>query len=230
MTIPIEITRYVYAGPYDVGDTIPLPFTYMEAEHVKLLKNTEALRFNIDYTVLGQNATLNVAISADDKVVAYRQTPLDNDSEFPQEAEFDSEKINDAIDKLTMQNQEQQDAIDRALKLDMDTDTTTIVGLPVPDPNKCLKWSADAKKLINSTYDPDSQVTTAAYHADRAEAAEEQARQYAALCQEIYNNLIGQIEEKVSEALGGLTMSKLTASEYEDLETKDANNLYIING
>lgn len=228
MTVPVEITRYIYQGPYSVGDKLPIPFTYMETEYIKLLKNKEPLRFNIDYSVLGAEVTLNVDVTADDKIVVYRQTPISNDAEFPQEADFDSEKINNAIDRLTQQNAEQQDAIDRALKLELDSDTTTIVGLPVPDPNKALKWSADGKTLVNSTYDPDSQVTTAAYHADRAEEAAEQARQYAVLCQTLYDELITMIEDKVSEALGGLTLSKITSQEYQDLPEKDENNLYII--
>lgn len=236
MTLPVQIVRYVYSGPYSVGDTIPIPFTYMETDHVWLYKNKDKLRFNIDYSVSGQNITINVTAKSTDRIVVYRQTPLNNDAEFPQEAEFDSEKINDAIDKLTMQNQEQQEQIDRALKLPIDSSTGLIVGLPTPDPYKCLKWNAAGTSLINSTYDPDSQVSNAAYWAAQAEASANRAAGYVTQIEDLIANfkaIMDQhiediVDQKLQEYMSSLKLLPITQEAYNALETKDENTLYII--
>lgn len=157
MTIPEQQTRYIYSGPYVSGDTLPIPFDYAEEMHVKVTKNDQLLRFNIDYRVQGNNVILQVVISSEDKVVVYRDTTIDNQADFPQEALFDSEKIEDALDKLTMQNQEQADAIDRCFKLATSATTGTQLDLPDPINNRCLKWYYDGEKykLVNSDKDPD---------------------------------------------------------------------------
>lgn len=157
MTIPEQQVRYVYDGPYDIGDIAPIPFDYMETSHVKAARNEEILEFNVDYTVLGQNLTLRTNILATDKLVVFRDTPLDNDAEFPQEADFDSAKINDSIDKLTMQNQEQEEELDRCIKFPIDSsEDLKDITFPTPDANKCIKWNEDGTALVNSKYDPDA--------------------------------------------------------------------------
>lgn len=231
-----ENIRQVLQGPYSVGDAIDIPFSYGEIEHVFLYKNKDALRNNIDYEVSGQKAILNVSLEAFDKLVILRSTPVDNDAEFPQEAEFDSEKINDAIDKLTRQNQEQQEAIDRAIKQDIDTATGKIIGLPIPDPTKCIKWSDDGLSLVNSKYDPDSIIDVADGAASDAQEAANDA--YAALNtmnerietvqEELTTFVTEQVDIKVDERMGGLWVKPIYRADYERLETKADNTLYII--
>lgn len=231
-----ESIRQVLQGPYSVGDAIDIPFSYGEIEHVFLYKNKDALRNKIDYEVSGQKAILNVSLEAFDKLVILRSTPVDNDAEFPQEAEFDSEKINDAIDKLTRQNQEQQEAIDRAVKQDIDTATGKIIGLPIPDPTKCIKWSDDGLRLINSKYDPDSIVGSAESAMQEAQDAARDA--YAALNtmnekietvqEDLTTFVTEQVDIKVDERMGGLWVKPIYRADYERLETKDDNTLYII--
>ena len=175
MTISEEQTRYVYKGPYSIGGTAPIPFTYSEPEHVRALRDTTPLELNVDYSVLGQNITLLTPIASAESLVIYRETPLDNDAEFPQEGAFDSEKINNAIDKLTRQNQEQEEAIKRALKLPIDSPVTSAdINLPAPEAGKGLKWNTTADGLINTKYDPDT-------IADEAKQQAEYATQQAAL-------------------------------------------------
>ena len=150
MTISEEQTRYVYKGPYAIGDTAPIPFTYSEPEHVKALRDTTALELNVEFSVLGQNVTMLTPIASAESLVIYRETPMDNDAGFPQEGAFDSDKSNNAIDKLTRQNQEQEEAIGRALKLPIDSPVTiTDINLPIPEANKGLKWDEEGKSLIN---------------------------------------------------------------------------------
>lgn len=236
MTVREEITRYVFQGPYAIGDTIDIPFSYGEVEHVFLYKNKEALRNKLDYEVSGQRAILNISLESFDKLVVFRSTPVNNDAEFPQEAEFDSEKINDAIDKLTRQNQEQQEAIDRAVKQDIDSATGKVVGLPIADPTKCIKWSDDGLSLVNSKYDPDSIIDVA----DGAVLDAQEAAKDAYNALSIMNQKIETVEEEltlfvnekvdttVDERMGGLWVKPIYRAAYDALETKDDNTLYII--
>ncbi len=171
MTIPVEQTRYVYIGPFSAGGTIPIPFSYDEPEHVKMLSGNNTLEINVDYTVLGKNITMLTPVATGVRVVVFRDTPINNEAEFPQEAKFDSEKINDAIDKLTMQNQEQEDGILRAVKFPMGTDASVLDGVtfPLPSPGKGIKWDDDGN-LANTDTSIDEIIEKATEQADKAEA------------------------------------------------------------
>lgn len=157
MTIPVEQTRYIYKGPYSIGDTIPIPFSYSNETDVKLYLDDSPLEINVGYSVTGQNIGVLTNIGSGTKVVVQRETPLDNDAEFPQEAEFDSEKINNAIDKVTRQNQEQDELLDRAIKMPIDTDKELIKGItfPSPSPNKAIQWNSSGTNLTNAAYSID---------------------------------------------------------------------------
>lgn len=191
MTLPVEQVRYVYQGPYSAGDTVPIPFSYREVQHVRAATADKTLTINVDYSVLGQNLTFITPIETDVNVVVYRQTPLDNDAEFPQEAEFDSEKINDSIDKLTMIVQEQQDSLNRALQIPSVVPPDSLdTFVPSPDAGKALKWDSTGTFLINSTYDPDSLANIATEQAriatEQANIATQKAEETAAIVANTY--------------------------------------------
>lgn len=158
MTIEANKSRDVYEGPYAVGESIGIPFKYLEKEYVKVATADEVLSSKNDYTVEGSNIILKREIPEGVSIVIYRQTPLDNNTSFPQEAEFDSEKINDAIDKLTMIVQEQQDALNRAVQIPNIVSPDAIgEGLtPSPEAGKALKWNAQGTFLVNTEYDVDA--------------------------------------------------------------------------
>lgn len=167
-------------SPIMEGDPLPFPFRYIEKEQIKavLLDGTN-LVFEEEYTVgypeeekpEGED---EASVSADTPVVImkrdipigetitlYRETALDQTSEFPQEARFSSRKIEDALDKLTMQNQEQREALARALKLPLTAPIdVTNLALPNPEPNKSVKWNAEGTALVNTSFDPDTALTT----------------------------------------------------------------------
>lgn len=179
MTLSVEQVRYKFQGPLVIGDVIPLPFSYDEAYDVKAQfsgDNTPAV-LNVDYAVQGQNVTLLKPLGASQTITLYRQTQLDQDSDFPQEAEFDSDKIEDALDKLTMQNQEQAEVLGRCLKFGVDAPASvTSITVDLPEPNKGLKWNEDGTKITNSKYDLDELGDLAKAEADRAQAEADRAK------------------------------------------------------
>lgn len=169
MTVPIEQIRWVYSGPYSINDRVPIPFSYTEPEHVKAFRDQTPLEINVEYSVSGQNVILLVPVASAEALVVSRETPMDNEAEFPQESKFDSEKIGDSIDKLTRQNQEQEDAIDRAIKLPVNTDPNLKdLDLPLPEADKGLKWNSEGNALVNTKYDTDKIADMAKEQADKA--------------------------------------------------------------
>lgn len=243
MTLPEEQSRYVYSGPYSVGDTAPIPFTYAEPEHVKAFRDNKELELNVEYSVMGQNITLLVPIASAEKLVVCRETPIDNNAEFPQEASFNSEKINDTIDKLTMQNQEQEEALGRALKLPIDSPIDIKdLDLPLPEANKGLKWNEEANGLVNTKYDTDAiadlateqagiateQAAIATTKANEAAASAALAAQKAEETAQIADEAVQQIAEEVANALSQTEAVKDAAQqaieEAKNTAIDDVNN------
>ena len=186
-------------SPIMKEDVLPFPFRYIEKEQIKaiLLDGTE-LVFNEDYTVgypeeekpegedeasVSADTTvvvMKIDIPVGETITLYRETALDQTSEFPQEARFSSRKIEDALDKLTMQNQEQREALARALKLPLTAPIdVTDLALPNPEPNKSVKWNAEGTALVNTNFDPDTALVTTENFKKQAETAANNANQSA---------------------------------------------------
>lgn len=173
MGVDTKKSRYVYQGPYSVGDTAPIPFKYIKAEHIEVYRDSTKLEYNVEYSITGQNVYLMTPIAAVESLVVLRNTKRDQDSEFPQEGKFDSAEVEEAFDKLTMQQQEQDDKLSRAVLLPVDAEIeTSELGLPTPEAGKALKWKADLSGLENSKYDVDAV-------ADLANAAKDEATRQA---------------------------------------------------
>ncbi len=173
MGVDTKQSRYVYQGPYSVGDTAPIPFKYIKAEHIEVYRDATLLEYNVEYTITGQNVYLMTPIAAAESLVVMRNTARDQDSDFPQEGKFDSAEVEEALDKLTMQQQEQDDKLSRAVLLPVDSQVDNAdLGLPVPEPGKALKWAKDLSGLINSKQDVDEVV-------DLANAAKDEATRQA---------------------------------------------------
>ncbi len=184
MIIDEENIRVQYEStaesPIVAGDVLPFPYRFTEKEQLNaVLSDGTKLIYKQDYTVGETSITLSVNIPIGDTITVYRSTPLDQGSEFPQEAKFNSKKIEDALDKLTMQNQEQREALGRTLRLPL---TASIalpdLSLPSPEPNKSIKWNADCTALVNTNYDLDLVWVTTESFKDQAQQAAVEAENY----------------------------------------------------
>ena len=184
MIIDEENIRVQYEStaesPIVAGDVLPFPYRFTEKEQLNaVLSDGTKLIYKQDYTVGETSITLSVDIPIGDTITIYRSTPLDQGSEFPQEAKFNSKKIEDALDKLTMQNQEQREALGRTLRLPL---TASIalpdLALPSPEPNKSIKWNADCTALVNTNYDLDLVWVTTESFKDQAQQAAVEAENY----------------------------------------------------
>lgn len=228
-------------SPIMAGDALPFPFRFIEKEQVKaILLDGTKLVFNEDYTVgleeeeeeklegedeasVSSDYTsviLNIDIPVGETITLYRETDLDQTSEFPQEARFSSRKIEDALDKLTMQNQEQREALGRAMKLPL---TAAVdlkdLALPNPEPNKSVKWNSEGTALVNTSFDPDTAlVTTENFKKQAEQSAKDSASSAAASAN--------------SATVAGQKVNEITAlhSDYmDDINTTSTNYLNQIN-
>jgi hypothetical protein len=156
---------------------LPYPYKYTEKDQIYVLEGTTELTREQDFTVsYDGSVTLLKDIPAGTVLTIYRSTPLDQGSEFPQEAPFSSKKIEDALDKLTMQNQEQREALSRALKLPMTASTDlTDLEMPTPEPNRSVKWNAEGTALVNTSFDPDTALVQTENFKKEAEQAAKDA-------------------------------------------------------
>ena len=177
-------------SPIMTGDPLPLPFKFVEKTQVRaILSDGTELILNQDYTVgypeeeepdedeslvMTDNMVviLNIDIPVGETITIYRETALDQTSEFPQEARFSSRKIEDALDKLTMQNQEQRESLARALKLPLNAPIDIgNLALPNPEPNRSVKWNSEGTALINTSFDPDTALVTTENYKNQAVTA-----------------------------------------------------------
>ena len=118
MTVVENLTPRVQYNYTSEQQEYPITFPYIERQYIKCMVEDELLVYNIDYQVpafdqesLEDNElylTLLVTPTVGDVITIYRETPLDQQAEFPQTAKFSSQKITEALDKVTQQQQEQQ--------------------------------------------------------------------------------------------------------------------------
>lgn len=172
MTVAVQQLRYVYRGPFHQADIIPIPFDFKEKEHVKAALGMQPLEINVDYYISGSNLIINIEVPASNTLTVYRKTDMEQDSDYPQSSAFDSDKIEDALDKLTMQNQEQEDALSRCLQQSINTDPDAPpVSIGEIIPGRAVKWNDEGNALVCTDYDLDALAAEANAAVERANEA-----------------------------------------------------------
>ena len=183
-------TQYTYTNE---KQEYPITFPYIERQYVKCMVGSQELTYNVHYQVppfdseslkedelyltllITPNADLDdgIKIEVGDTITIYRATPLDQQAEFPQEAKFSSQKITEALDKLTHQQQEQQDDLNTCLRLAKNIPIGFNTELPSPAANQVIQWNEDGTQLIN--YDLREEIKTIDTKANKAVDTAEKA-------------------------------------------------------
>lgn len=199
-------TKQYYPGPI-LNTTLEITsFLFRDPEQIKVQKTTldeEGNLYNIDlnygtdYEVVKilpndinvEEANLtastgqvilksSITVGQNEKLTVYRESELVQETDYPRTGKFPAASHEGALDYLTMQNQEQQDQIDRALKVPISV-ASFQSEIPIPEANKALKINSTATGFEFSNYDPDqafeqtqAYMQAAAAAADAAEASE----------------------------------------------------------
>lgn len=152
----------VVTGGFAVGATISITFPFEKEDTVMIeTEQLGQLVYGSDYEVDENNVVLKKAIATDDKVQVYRKTDLTQERDIPQNAKFNSISLEAALDKLTLQNQEQEEVLNRCLKVETFADVTPEdmtkavydVSMNMPDINAAVANIEDIKKVAANETD-----------------------------------------------------------------------------
>lgn len=161
MTIASSTSRNDYTGN-GVADTFSYTFKILQASDLRVtirddddVETTQEL--TTDYTVDGAgdegggSITLVAGALASGYVLSIRRVvDLLQETDYRNQGSMFPETIESALDLLTMMAQQQQDEIDRSVKLPETVDPADVsVLLPVPSGNQFLAWNSDGTALIN---------------------------------------------------------------------------------
>ena len=190
-------TKQFYPGPI-LNNTLEITdFLFNDAEQIKIKHsklNEEGvlididLDYPIDYEVTkilpsdinateaaltastGQVLLKNVNVLAGEKLTVYRVSQIIQDMDYPRTGAFPAASHEGALDYLTMQNQEQQEQINRSLKIPNSVETFD-AQMPTPLPARALKINADGTGFEMSEFDPDIALITTEEFKNQAQQA-----------------------------------------------------------
>lgn len=162
MTISTTTNRMDYTGN---GATSVYSFTFLIRDAGHLLVTTKVIATSVettlvigtDYSVSGVGVAGGGAITliagnlASTKTITIRRVvPLTQSTDVRNQGDFFPEVYEDALDDLMMVDQQQQNNIDRSMKLPETTNLSTVSALlPAPSADKLLGWNAGATALEN---------------------------------------------------------------------------------
>ena len=148
-----------YTGPFIKGQLLPLTFPYIATKDVKMIIDDKPAIFNVDYEIITEpndehpvaypnSAYIKSDLPNAKQITIYRVTPLDQQAPFPQQSKFRSERVEQALDKITMQQQEQGEQLSRCIIAPITLETFN-GQLPAPAADQALKWNTEGTELEN---------------------------------------------------------------------------------
>jgi hypothetical protein len=175
MTVSSSTSKNTYPGT-GAQTTFAYTFGILAEDQVKVqIKNASDVYstkiLTTDYTVTGTgNASTrtnyvsgNIVFEAGsiplstDTVVITRSVPLSQNTDYVENSTLPAESLEEALDKLTMIAQEQDEEITRSIKIPADSSVDTT--LPQASANKALVWNAAATAITNSEFDINATVS-----------------------------------------------------------------------
>lgn len=154
-------SRNDYIGAGNVGP-FPYNFKIWAASDLKVIKRlastgTETvLNYPADFAVTGigkaagGNVTLTAALSVDYKLTIKRLRPLTQSTDLRNQSTYFREDTEDALDKLMMIDQQQQDSLDRSFRLNESADPTLYDMIIAPGvAGQALGWGGNGLSFMN---------------------------------------------------------------------------------
>ena len=166
--------KQIYIGPFSKDTPIPLTFPYISKHHVHAMMNDIEIIQPSDFEVIENSIKLTADWPKDSTLTVYRITTLDQQSPFPQQSKFRSERIEQALDKLCMQNQEQEEQLGRTVKVPISKKTFDGT-MPYPVPGRTLKINSDASGFELSELDVDDAYAQTNQYKVEAQLARDEA-------------------------------------------------------
>ena len=181
MTLATTITKVNYTAN---GVLTNFSFAFKTLDDFHLIPYLDDVAQGAGFTVnlnadqdVSPGGSVDFDTAPDDQVIVTlsREVPLTQETDYTPYDSFPSETHENALDLLTMQTQQNDEAIARAIKAPASDDGTTDYTMPQYEADKAVKWDSVDKKLINSNYNPDEAQTDSAASAAAALASENNA-------------------------------------------------------
>lgn len=173
MTVQTTTSRADYTGN-GITTAFTVPFYFLDNTHITVLRTQistgviTTLTLTTDYTVTGAGVsaggtvTMISAPTTDQKVSILRNVPLTQLVHYVPNDPFPAATHEQALDQLTMETQQLNEAVSRALVLPANTPSGTVSSsLPTPSASKLIGWNSTGTGLQN--VDQASLVTSVAY-------------------------------------------------------------------
>jgi hypothetical protein len=161
LTVSTTTSRADYNGN-GTTTAFAVPFYFLDQTHLTVLRTQistgviTTLTLTTNYTVTGAGVfaggtvTCLVAPTADQKLSILRNVPLTQLNTYVPNDPFPAASHERALDQLTMEVQQLDEAIDRALTLPANTVAGSVSAtLPTPEANKFIGWNSAANGLQN---------------------------------------------------------------------------------
>lgn len=162
MTISTENNRNTYTGD---GSTVLFAYNFRILEQTHLLVQIKDTTTGIittktisaDYTVSGVgissggSITFTTAPASTDEIIIVRDVPFTQEVDLVEGDKFPVDAIENAIDKLTMLNQQLKEQSDRVLSFDATVSESFNSIMPNPVANNILRVSGDGLSLLWDT-------------------------------------------------------------------------------
>ena len=168
------VDRYTADGSQTVFD---YNFKILDASHLQVFFGDSVQ--DSGFTVSGVNndtggtVTFDTAPTSGVIVTLRQEVPLDQPSALPNQGPFPSQTVETQIaDRIVMQNKQQQEELDRSVKVAV---SSTLTNLDLtPDAGKFVAWNQDGDALIGADATPDT-VPVSAFGATLVDDADASA-------------------------------------------------------
>ena len=189
MTVSSETTKVSYAGN-DSTTEFAVSFYFLANADIRAILVDDATGAETtqvettDYTLTGAGVpaggtlTMLTAPATGETLIIKRDMAIKQETDYVENDPFPAESHEEALDRLTMINQQQQEEIDRAILAPEGDDGTTDYTLPPAEASKLLRWKPDASALENINVEDIGAVSISDFGKtliDDADAAEAQA-------------------------------------------------------
>ena len=176
MTVSSTTSRNEYNGNA-ATTSFAYTFRILDEDHIAVYVDDVLQTITTDYTVTdvgvsggGDIEFVAAPATGTANVIFLRSVPLTQETDYVENDPFPAESHEDALDKLTMITQQQQEQLDRALTF-LPTSPVSSVTMPDPSAGKALLWNATEDALENSADNFNDIVTAAAASASSASAS-----------------------------------------------------------
>lgn len=157
MTVSSTTSRNEYNGN-GVTDTFAYTFRILDQAHIAVYVEGVLKAITTDYTVSdvglsggGDVVLTTPPITGTANVIFLRSVPLTQETDYVENDPFPAEAHEDALDKLTMIVQQQQEEIDRSITLSPSAPSGASLVIPAPESDTVLSWNTAADALENKT-------------------------------------------------------------------------------